>query len=63
MDESSPVSGRPTVKAMAAFLAARFVQLAWLIGVGVMLVSGASMIVGIVAGAKVAFGAKSADKK
>lgn len=54
MDESSPVSGRPTLKAMAAFLGARVLQLAWLLGVLAMSVSGAALAVGLYRGARAA---------
>ena len=54
MDESSPVSGRPTLKAVGAFFLARLAQLVWLAGVVVMTVTGASFVVGLVRGAKAA---------
>ncbi|MFI5346713.1 MAG: hypothetical protein ACHQ51_10100 [Elusimicrobiota bacterium] len=62
MDEASPVSGRPTVKAVLAFLGARVIQLAWLIGVLAMLVSGASLVVGLIRGARAAFAPKPVAK-
>ncbi|MDE2510342.1 MAG: hypothetical protein KGL74_04410, partial [Elusimicrobia bacterium] len=52
MDESSSVSGRPTLTASLAFLAARFAQLGWLIGVLAMNVTGAAFIVGLIRGAQ-----------
>jgi hypothetical protein len=55
MDESSPVTGRPTLKAAGALLAARFAQLAWLAIDAIMSVSGAALVVGLVRGAKAAF--------
>lgn len=63
MDASAPVSGRPTLKAMAAFLAARFVQLAWLAGALVMNATGAALLVGLYRGVRAAFSTKPAAKE
>ncbi|MDD5304187.1 MAG: hypothetical protein PHS14_13895 [Elusimicrobia bacterium] len=55
MDEVTDETGRPTLKAAGAFLLARFVQLAWLVGVLAMTFSGASFLYGVYDGARAAF--------
>ena len=54
MDEAAPETGRPTLKAMGAFLLARFVQLGWLLGVLALNLSGIAFLYGIYAGVRAA---------
>lgn len=55
MDEAAPITGRPTAKAAGAFLLARFAQLAWLLGVLAMNLSGLSLLIGLYRGVRAAF--------
>ena len=54
MNETAPVSGRPTLKAVGALFLARLTQLLWLAGVVLMLGSGAALVVGLVRGVQAA---------
>jgi hypothetical protein len=55
IDEASPVTGRPTFKAAAALLGARFAQLGWLIADLFMTLSGGALAAGVYRGARAAF--------
>lgn len=52
MDEATTLTGRPTAKAAGAFLLARVVQLAWLLGVLVMNVTGVAFLIGAYRGVR-----------
>ncbi|MBI2385819.1 MAG: hypothetical protein HYV14_07385 [Elusimicrobia bacterium] len=54
MDEATAETGRPTAKAAGAFLLARFVQLAWLIGAVAMNLSGIAFLIGLYRGVRAA---------
>jgi len=55
MDESAPLTGRPTAKAAGAFLLARLIQFVWLLGVLAMNLSGLSLLIGLYRGLRAAF--------
>lgn len=54
MNEATAETGRPTAKAAGAFLLARFVQLAWLIGAVAMNLSGVAFLIGLYRGVRAA---------
>jgi len=54
MDEATAETGRPTAKAAGAFLLARFVQLAWLVGAVAMNLSGVAFLIGLYRGVRAA---------
>ena len=54
MDERAQATGRPTAKAAGAFLLARLVQLAWLIGAVAMNLSGIALLLGLYRGVRAA---------
>lgn len=55
MNEATAETGRPTAKAAGAFLLARFVQLAWLVGAVAMNLSGVAFLIGLYRGVRAAF--------
>lgn len=55
MNEATEETGRPTAKAAGAFLLARFVQLAWLLGAVAMNLSGLALLIGLYRGVRAAF--------
>lgn len=54
MNEATQGTGRPTAKAAGAFLLARFVQLAWLVGAVAMNLSGLAFLIGLYRGVRAA---------
>ncbi|MDP3541240.1 MAG: hypothetical protein Q8T11_02085 [Elusimicrobiota bacterium] len=55
MNEATPETGRPTLKAAGAFLLARFVQVAWLLGAVAMNLTGLAFLIGLYRGLRAAF--------
>lgn len=55
MNEAAPETGRPTFKAAGAFLLARLIQVAWLLGAVAMNLTGLAFLIGLYRGVRAAF--------